>query len=54
VESDFEEREQYEANILQETLVVLEWYVADLWSWEEVLHTLLKDQDDFKYETLFV
>ena len=33
VESDFEEREQYEANLQQETLVVLEWYeapVADL------------------------
>ena len=33
VESDFEEREQYEANLQQETLVALEWYealVADL------------------------
>ena len=33
VESYFEERGQYEANIQQETLVVLEWYkapVADL------------------------
>jgi hypothetical protein len=26
VESDFEEREQYEANLQQEILVVLEWY----------------------------
>jgi len=33
VEWDFEERKQYEANLQQETLVVLEWYeapVADL------------------------
>ena len=33
VESDFEERGQYEANLQEETLVVLEWYeapVADL------------------------
>ena len=28
VESYFEEREQYEANLQQETLVVLEWYKA--------------------------
>ena len=41
VESDFEGREQYEANLQQETLVALEWYeapVADLWSREVVLH----------------
>ena len=42
VESYFEEREQYEANLQQETLVVLEWYkapVAGLWSREEVLRS---------------
>ena len=39
-ESYFEEREQYEANLQQETLVVIEWYkapVAELWSREEAL-----------------
>ena len=42
VESDFEEREQYEANLQQETPAVLEWYeapVADLWSREKVLRS---------------
>jgi len=42
VESYFKEREQYEANLQQETLVFLEWYeapVADLWSREEVLRS---------------
>jgi hypothetical protein len=28
VESDFEERGQYEANLQEETLVVLQWYEA--------------------------
>jgi hypothetical protein len=28
VESDFEERGQYQANLQEETLVVLEWYEA--------------------------
>ena len=42
VESDFEEREHYEANLQQETLVVLELYeaqVAGLWSREKVLRS---------------
>ena len=42
-ESYFEEREQYEANLQQETLVVLDGMykapVADLWSREEVLRS---------------